>query len=65
MIGESADYPILSVAGRAPELLANESGTGYSPNKKFKIAACCISTGWMLAAVLIPAGFFTTPMAAM
>src|SRR4029079_8336378 len=57
-------YPILSLAGRAPDFLLNESGTGYWPSKKLRIAACCSSTGSMLAAVLIPAGSFTTSIAA-
>ena len=41
--------------------LANASGTGYSPSRKFRIAACCISTGWIVAAVLIRPGFDFTP----
>ena len=45
--------PILSVAGRAPSVVANPAGTGYLPSSRFRIAECCISTGWMVAAILI------------
>jgi hypothetical protein len=56
--------PILSLVVRAVVVLAKESGTGYCPSRKYKIAACCSSTGWMLAAVLMPAGLFTALIAA-
>jgi hypothetical protein len=38
----------------------NESGTGYRPSAKLRIAACWNSTGWMEAAVLIPAELVMT-----
>ena len=45
-----------SVSGRAPSILVNVSGTGYFPRTKLRIAACCSSTGSIVAAVLMPAG---------
>ena len=55
--------PIWSVVGRAPSIEVNETGTGYFPSTKFRIAACCSSTGSIVAAVLIPAGADTTLIA--
>lgn len=52
-----------SVAGAAPVTGANAAGTGYFPSTKFRIAACCISTGWMVAAVSIAFVPVTTPIA--
>jgi hypothetical protein len=56
--------PILSLVVRALVVLAKASGTGYWPSRKYRMAACCSSTGWMLAAVLMPAGLFTALIAA-
>ncbi len=36
----SGGHPILSLAGLAPDFFEKESGTGYWPNRKFRIAAC-------------------------
>ena len=48
------------MAGRAWLTGVNESGTGYWPSTKLRIAACWNSTGWMEAAVLIPAALVMT-----
>ena len=61
--GDRACQAMTSVSGRAPSIFVNVSGTGYLPSTKFRIAACCSSTGSIVAAVLMPAGADTTLIA--
>jgi hypothetical protein len=47
-------YAVNALGLTALSMPMNDSGTGYSPRMKLRIAACIVSTGWIDAAVMMP-----------